>query len=172
MRAVINVYLFIEHVIGNEAAASQIKHYVIHTSLMCIHRWAQYSHTSSYIVDKQPLDNDTHQLVRLKALTCKDSLLSNSGAIYDTGCDLQRFELSITGFRLEHRLIWLAIVNMSCWIFKFRFFFLFLVEFWNNRFTSYRTLKVCLDKFSDIVPTWAIKSNHCRKSMYLWQLLV
>ena len=34
VRAMINVYLFIEHVIGNGAAVLQIKHYVIHIDLV------------------------------------------------------------------------------------------------------------------------------------------
>lgn len=140
VRAVINVYLFIEHVIGNEAAASQIKHYVIHTSLMCIHRWAQYSHTSSYIVDKQPLDNDTHQLVRLKALTCKDSLLSNSGAIYDTlrfsTVWVQAspvFDLNIAWFDLQLSICRVGYLNFvffsfSCWILKQSIYMLPYIE--------------------------------------------
>lgn len=54
VRAVINVYLFIEHVIGNEAAASsQIKHYVIHIDFD-IH--AQRMGCCRFI-DYQPLDN-------------------------------------------------------------------------------------------------------------------
>lgn len=52
VRTLINVYLFVEHVIGNEAAVSQIKHYVIHIIDMLpqirvrrAHTWQRYALT-------------------------------------------------------------------------------------------------------------------------------